>query len=188
MKKNQEEMNIADNPLYHDTWKLLKKYRDVVWSLELSVQQVRSRFEIEYGSSIEDFLESVYVAGIDLSDRSIEHHAKCIERSHRILKLLDTSIDLLRTKHKNGENYYWLLYYSFLSPQQLRNVEEIIEKLRPISGISVSAPITAEGGRRLPHSVLSCGGVHPKTVSTFWRSSFRMIRMPGNRNKQTYDI
>ena len=62
MKKDQEEMNIADNPLYHDTWKLLKKYRDVVWSLELSVQQVRSRFEIEYGSSIEDFLESVYVA------------------------------------------------------------------------------------------------------------------------------
>ena len=46
MKKNQAEMNIADNPLYHDTWKLLKKYRDVVWSLELSVQQVRSRFEI----------------------------------------------------------------------------------------------------------------------------------------------
>ena len=116
MKKNQEEMNIADNPLYHDTWKLLKKYRDVVWSLELSVQQVRSRFEIEYGSSIEDFLESVYVAGIDLSDRSIEHHAKCIERSHRMLKLLDTSIDLLRTKHKNGESYYWLLYFSFLSP------------------------------------------------------------------------
>ena len=67
MKKNQEEMNITNNPLYHDTWKLLKKYRDVVWSLELSVQQVRSRFEIEYGSSIEDFLESVYVAGIDLS-------------------------------------------------------------------------------------------------------------------------
>lgn len=30
MKKDQDEMNIADNPLYHDTWKLLKKYRDVV--------------------------------------------------------------------------------------------------------------------------------------------------------------
>nr|WP_236945826.1 hypothetical protein [Enterocloster clostridioformis] len=33
------------------------------------------------------------MAGIDLSDRSIEHHAKCIERSHRMLKLLDTSKD-----------------------------------------------------------------------------------------------
>ena len=50
MKKNQEEMNIADNPLYHDTWKLLKKYRDVVWSLELSVQQAQSM--LSYISSI----------------------------------------------------------------------------------------------------------------------------------------
>lgn len=51
MGKNKET-DVMDNPLYHDTWKLLKKYRDVVWSLELSVQQVRNRFEIEFGSSL----------------------------------------------------------------------------------------------------------------------------------------
>ena len=50
--------NVTDNPLYHDTWRLLKKYRDVVWSLELSVQQVRNKFQIEFGKSVEDFLES----------------------------------------------------------------------------------------------------------------------------------
>lgn len=50
------------NPLYHDTWMLLRKYRDVVWSLELSVQQVRRQFQIEYGSTIEEFLESLYPA------------------------------------------------------------------------------------------------------------------------------
>ena len=131
MKKNQEEMNITDNPLYHDTWKLLKKYRDVVWSLELSVQQVRSRFEIEYGSSIEDFLESVYLAGADLSGTKIENHARCIERSNQMLKLLNNAVDILRTRHKSGETYYWLLYYTFLSPQQLDNVTEIIEQLQP---------------------------------------------------------
>ena len=84
-----------------------------------------------YTSSIEDFLDSVYLAGADLAGSDIEHHAKCIERSHKMLKLLDSAIELLRTKHKNGEAYYWLLYYSFLSPQQLKNVEEIIETLRP---------------------------------------------------------
>lgn len=131
MKKQAEELNVTENPLYHDTWKLLKKYRDVVWSLELSVQQVKKKFEVEMGSSIEDFLDSVYLAGADLSGSDIEHHAKCIEKSHKMLKLLDSAVDLLRTKHKNGEAYYWLLYYSYLSPQQLRNVEEIIEKLRP---------------------------------------------------------
>lgn len=130
MSKNKE-LNATDNPLYHDTWKLLRKYRDVVWSLELSVQQVRNNFEIEYGSSVEEFLDSIYLAGADLSGSVIERHAQCIEQSHKMLKLLDTAIELTRTKHKNGESYYWILYYSFLSPQQLRNVEEIVEKLRP---------------------------------------------------------
>lgn len=129
--KKSKELNMTDDSLFHDTWKLLKKYRDVVWSLELSVQQVRNTFEIEYGSSVEEFLDSIYLAGADLSGNAIERHAQCIEQSHKMLKLLDTAIELMRTKHKNGESYYWLLYYSFLSPQQLRNVEEIIEKLRP---------------------------------------------------------
>ena len=123
MKKFVEK-DVAENPLYHDTWKLLKKYRDVVWSLEISVQHVRAKFEIEYGTSIEEFLDSVYLAGADLNGSDIEHHAKCIERSHKMLKLLDSAVELLRTRHKNGEAYYWLLYYSFLSPQQLKNVEE----------------------------------------------------------------
>ena len=52
MKKTAHEPKVTDNPLYHDTWMLLRKYRDVVWSLELSVQQVRRQFQIEYGSSI----------------------------------------------------------------------------------------------------------------------------------------
>ena len=129
--KKKNEPNSTDNPLYHNTWTLLKKYRDVVWSLELSVQQVRNTFEIEYGNTVEEFLDSIYLAGADLTGSAIERHARCIEQSHKMLKLLDSAIDLLRTKHKNGESFYWLLYYSFLSPQQLRNVDEIIEKLRP---------------------------------------------------------
>lgn len=119
------------NSVYHNTWKLLSKYRDVVWSLETSVQQVRNAFRIEYGSSIEDFLDSIYLAGADLAGTDIEFHAKSIERSNKMLKLVQSSTDLLRNKHKNGEIFYWILYYTYLSPQQYRNVEEIIEQLRP---------------------------------------------------------
>ena len=53
--KTKKELDVSENPLYHDTWTLLRKYRDVVWSLELSVQRVRRQFQVEYGSSIEDF-------------------------------------------------------------------------------------------------------------------------------------
>lgn len=129
--KQTKQLNEKENPLYHDTWILLRKYRDVVWSLELSVQQVRRQFEIEFGSSIEDFLESIYLAGVDFADTGIQEHARSIERSYQMLKLIENAVNLLRSKHKFGEAYYWILYYSYLSSQQYRNTEEIIDQLRP---------------------------------------------------------
>ena len=61
MAKNKlPAADVTEDPHYHDTWTLLRKYRDVVWSLEVSVRQVRNRFRIDYGKTIEDFLESVY--------------------------------------------------------------------------------------------------------------------------------
>ena len=131
MARKKVERKVTEDPRYHNTWKLLKKYRDVVWSLELSVQQVRTQFQIEYDTSIEDFLESIYLAGADLGGTDIEHQARCIERSHKMLTLVQNAVDLLRTRHKNGEIFYWLLYYTYLSPQRLQNVDEIMEQLRP---------------------------------------------------------
>ena len=110
MAKNKlPTADVTEDPHYHDTWTLLRKYRDVVWSLEVSVRQIRNRFRIDYGKTIEDFLESVYLAGADLSGTELEHQAKCIEQSHKMLCLVDSAVDLMRAKHKNGEEFYWLL-------------------------------------------------------------------------------
>lgn len=35
-------------------------------------------------------------------------------------------------KVKHGEQYYWILYYTYLCPQQLQNIEEIC-KIRNLS-------------------------------------------------------
>ena len=138
MTKKKVEQDVRDDPRYHDTRKLLRKYRDVTWSLELSVQRLNNQFHVEYGTDIEDFLDSVYLAGADLGGTELEHHAQCIERSHKMLTLVQNAVELLRTKHKNGEIYYWLLYDTYLSPQQFRNTEEIIVQLQPyIRDISV---------------------------------------------------
>jgi len=126
-----KKKDVEADSRYHDTWRLLKKYRDVVWSVELSVQQLRKEFESEYECSIDNFLKSVYMAGADLSGTQIENHARCIERSRKMLSLVDSAVDLLRTKHKNGEAYYWILYYTYLSPQQIENINAIIEQLQP---------------------------------------------------------
>ena len=98
-----------------------------------------------------------------------------------MLKLLDSAVELLRTRHKNGEAYYWLLYYSFLSPQQLKNVEEIIENLRPHIRTSPSAPTTASGGRPLTPLVLCCGATPPRDSLDVLEQFFPGTKPAGNR-------
>ena len=121
-RPNKNIPSEQENPLFHDTWKLLKNYRDAVWNLELAVQQV---------------VKSIYLAGADIGGTRLEDYARSIERSNKMLTLLNSAVDILRSKHKHGEQYYWILYYSYLSPQQLQNTDEIIESLRPhIANIS----------------------------------------------------
>ena len=103
-----------------------------------------------------------------------------------MLKLLDSAVELLRTRHKNGEAYYWLLYYSFLSPQQLKNVEEIIENLRPhIRDISFR---TYYRKRReaIDASVRCCGATLPRTVWMCWNSSSRSRNPPRKRRANNW--
>lgn len=131
MVKAKGKNSVSHDPRYHDTYKLLTHYREVVWSMTVSVDDMRRQFQIEYESSIDDFLESMYMAGADLSDTQLERHARTIERSNEMIKLLRNAVGLLREKHMNGEAYYWILYYSYLSPQKLENTEKIVEQLRP---------------------------------------------------------
>lgn len=118
-------------PLFHNTTLLLKKYREVAWSLELEVQHVRHGFSIEYGSDIDDFLDSMYMAGADVGGSRLEQYAKSIECSHKMLTLVRSALELIRQKHMNGEEYYWILYYTYIVPQYPKNTDEILENLQP---------------------------------------------------------
>ena len=133
----QEYLNPEEDPRFHDTYKFLCRYRDATYSLKVVVHQIEKQFRLKYGTSVDEFLDSIYAAGADLSGDDIEERAKSIERSNRMLKMLDSSVDLLRSNHKHGEQYYWILYYTFLSPQKPNGTNEILEKLRShISNIS----------------------------------------------------
>ena len=63
MAKKKVEQDVRDDPRYHDTRRLLRKYRDVTWSLELSVQRLKGQFHMEYGTDIEEFLDRMEKGG-----------------------------------------------------------------------------------------------------------------------------
>ena len=97
-KKNYHPVSaeVENNPLYHDTYKLLRCYRDSTYSLMVAVRQVEIQFQLEYNTSVDEFLDSIYAAGADLGDSQIEEWAKSIARSNKMIKLLLSSVDLLR--------------------------------------------------------------------------------------------
>ena len=127
---NPQKKQSREEYLYHNTLKLLQKYRDVVWSVESAVIQTRLNFELEFECTIEDFLDLSYAAGADLSGTDIEAQMRTIERNKKMLRIVDNSVEIMRKKHRRGENYYWILYHAFLSEHEPENIEEIINNLR----------------------------------------------------------
>lgn len=128
----RQKSNVSSH--YHDTRTLLRKYRDVMWNLEVSDLDLQEEFKAEYGLSS----DALFVDNeVNKGGNRLENYARALERSKKMMQIIDTAIDLMRRKHKKGEFYYWILYYAYLSPQQCENAGAILQSLET-KGISIS--------------------------------------------------
>ena len=81
-----------EHPFYHDTWKLLKNYRDVAWNLEIADLDLQAEMRAEYGTAEGGSLAALTEAGADLHGTRIESFARSLERSRKMMRLLDAAI------------------------------------------------------------------------------------------------
>ena len=79
-----------DNQVYHDVAVLFKIYRSVSWRMQVQIGQVKHRFQKEYGTDVDQFLESIYQAGMDINDdeANIKSRVEAINSSNKFLKLI----------------------------------------------------------------------------------------------------
>ena len=127
-KKENEKMS-REEYLYHNTEMLLKKYRDVVWSIEVATIQAQISFELEMDCRLDEFLEMSYEAGADLSGTQIQEQMRTLERNKKMLKMIDAAINILRKKQVRGEEYYWILYFTYISEKPCRSPEDILNHI-----------------------------------------------------------
>ena len=66
-KPKEKDRTEREEYLYHNTELLLKRYRDVVWSIEVAAIQAQVDFKAEMECSLDDFLNKSYEAGADLA-------------------------------------------------------------------------------------------------------------------------
>ena len=136
VKNNDKEIS-REEYTYHNTKLLLKKFRDVRWSIEVSAIQAQISFELEMDCKLEEFLEMSYAAGLDLTGTHIQEQMRTLERNKKMLKIIETAIQVLRKKQVDGEMFYWILYYTYLSEKPCKTVDDILnrvsEKTEPMS-------------------------------------------------------
>lgn len=130
ISKNVKE---KDNEFYHDIISLFQIYRAVNWKMQIKINQVKQCFHTEYGMDVDEFLESVYQAGMDinLDMENMRERIESINQANKYLKLIDEAVELMRKYHPQGEKYYWVLYYTYMSAYRAENIDEILEKLEP---------------------------------------------------------
>ena len=54
---------------------------------------------------------------------------RTLERNRKMLEMIDSALDVIRTKHRNGGMYYQILYYAFISDEVFEDINAIIAAL-----------------------------------------------------------
>ena len=77
---------------------------------------------------------------IDLSGTYIESRLRTMQRNKLMLQYIDKAIKSMRSYAKNGEEFYWILYFKYLSSNEdiCQTDGEVVEKLRE-KGLPVSS-------------------------------------------------
>ena len=93
MPFKRQKSNVS--PHYHDTRTLLRKYRDVMWNLEVSDLDLQEEFKAEYGLSTDAlFVDSE----VNKGGNRLESYARALERSKKMMQIIDTAIDAPQTQ------------------------------------------------------------------------------------------
>lgn len=127
LKGNANRRKPVDN--FHNTKYLLKQYRRVAYSIQISEEELNLRMELEYGTRLSTLETNAELAGIDLSNTKLENHARTVIRSKTMLEIINTALDAVRKDPDRGELMYHVLYETYFTPAKPKRREDILTTL-----------------------------------------------------------
>ena len=159
MPSKRQKSNVS--PHYHDTRTLLRKYRDVMWNLEVSDLDLQEEFKAEYGLSTDAlFVDSE----VNKGGNRLENYARALERSKKMMRIIDTAIDLMRRKHKKVRSITGF-YTTPISPRSSARMRvQFCSRSKPRESPFLYVPTMSIGMKPLRFSVRFCGAIPPKNA------------------------
>ena len=119
-----------ENWYFHNTKELLKKYRQVMMSIDENLDEMETNIN-DIGDRFAILAEFIRVEDIDLSGIKLENHIRCMERTRQMVNIIDSAIAKLRKFDINGEEFYWILYLKYIcdNSEKCKNDMDIIDKI-----------------------------------------------------------
>ena len=95
MALNNQKKDVSK--YFHDTLTLMKNYRDALWNVEVAERNLHAEFHAAYGASNKTSFDD-----LGLPNPHLEGYAQSVSRSKKMLSVIDSSVNLMREKHKKG--------------------------------------------------------------------------------------
>ena len=125
----EEKRAAEEKERWHNTRRLLKQYRRVVYSVKISEEEMNQRMTLEHGTKFSALEINAELAGVDLSGTKLENYARNIIQSKNMIEIVDNALRAVREEPEHGDLMYRVLYLTFFSPTKPRNREEILLEL-----------------------------------------------------------
>jgi len=124
---NKRRLDQSDN--FHNTKYLLKQYRKVVYSVQVSEAELNLRMEMEHGVRLSTMEVNAELAGVDLTGTKLESHTRTVLRSKNMLEIINSALEAVRAEPDRGELHYHVLYHTYFTKQKPRNRDQILLEL-----------------------------------------------------------
>lgn len=171
----KEGMLIVEEPLYHDTWKLLKKYRDVVWSFPCSrcATSLRLNMEIRLKTF---WIRSIW-QGLISQAAILSIMPNVLNAAIGCWSFWTVPLTCCGISIRTGRAITGCCTIPIFRHSSWGTWRRSLRSYGPISGILACALIIGKDRSALGRSVLSYGDIRPRTAWRFWSSLFLKSRI-----------
>lgn len=138
--KIEEQPDLNKNWCFHNTKKLLQRYRSTLMCIAVALDDLDEECLGSLGVRFSAMGEFAQQMDVDLSNTYIESRLRSMQRNKLMLQYIDKAIKSMRAYAKNGEEFYWILYFKYLSSNEdiCQTDGEVVEKQRE-RGLPVSS-------------------------------------------------
>lgn len=112
---------------YHNTELLLTSYREIVWALESVPDQIASELQMPF-ATLDELVDRIDLE-IGMENKRLESRLNSVTKSRLLIDRINEAVSVLKTKPKDGNDMYRVIYKTFMDPNVCRNIYDLFYEL-----------------------------------------------------------